>query len=169
MLQIMTKHDGLPLLRMLELKIPKSVHFSISSLGGTQYEPGVMKMDDLLDRIEKFIKKGKLKPQTTTIRIDPIIPGVTNMDDVAHIMDRASKMGIKSIKVSIMDSYGYNEQAKSRGVMDNMARLGYNFDVYYSKYQAKQTTYDKHGNVERKAGEWYWSQDARPEVMADLY
>jgi hypothetical protein len=35
MLQIMTKHDGLPLLRMLELKIPKSVHFSISSLGGT--------------------------------------------------------------------------------------------------------------------------------------
>jgi hypothetical protein len=47
---------------MLELKIPKSVHFSISSLGGTQYEPGVMKMDDLMDRIEKFIKDGKLKP-----------------------------------------------------------------------------------------------------------
>lgn len=109
MLQIMTKHDGIPLLRMLNLNIPKSVHFSISSLGGTQYEPGVMKMDDLMDRIEKFIKDGKLKPQTTTIRIDPIIPGVTKMEDVAHIMERAAKMGIKSIKVSIMDSYGYNE------------------------------------------------------------
>lgn len=169
MLQIMTKHDGLPLLRMLELKIPKSVHFSISSLGGTQYEPGVMKMDDLMDRIEKFIKDGKLKPQTTTIRIDPIIPGVTKMEDVAHIMERAAKMGIRSIKVSIMDSYGYNEQAKARGVMDNMTRLSYNFDAYYSKYQAKETTYDKRGNIERKAGEWYWSQDARPEVMANLY
>lgn len=169
MLQIMTKHDGLPLLRMLELKIPKSVHFSISSLGGTQYEPGVMKMDDLMNRIEKFIKDGKLKPQTTTIRIDPIIPGVTKMEDVAHIMERAAKMGVRSIKVSIMDSYGYNEQAKARGVMDNMQRLGYNFDQYYSKYQAKETSYDKYGKLERKAGEWYWSQDARPEVMSDLY
>ena len=169
MLQIMTKHDGLPLLRMLELNIPKSVHFSISSLGGTKYEPGVMKMDDLMDRIEKFIKDGKLKPQTTTIRIDPIIPGVTNMEDVAHIMERASKMGIRSIKISIMDSYGYNESAKKRGVMDNMSRLGYNFDEYYSKYQAKETTYDKYRNVERRAGEWYYSQDAKPEVMSELY
>lgn len=173
MLQIMTKHDGLPLLRMLELKIPKSVHFSISSLGGTQYEPGVMKMDDLMDRIEKFIKDGKLKPQTTTIRIDPIIPGVTKMKDVAHIMERAAKMGIKSIKVSIMDSYGYDEESKKRGVMDNMQRLGYNFDLYYNKYQAKATTYYEYGSlkgkVQRKAGEWYWSQDAKPEVMSDLY
>jgi hypothetical protein len=31
------------------------------------------------------------------------------MEDVAHIMERAVKMGIRSIKVSIMDSYGYNE------------------------------------------------------------
>jgi hypothetical protein len=53
--------------------------------------------------------------------------------------------------------------------MDNMQRLGYNFDQYYYKHQAKETSYDKYGKLERKAGEWYWSQDARPEVMADLY
>lgn len=169
MLQIMTKHDGLPLLNMLELNIPKSVHFSISSLGGTQYEPGVMKMDDLLDRIEQFIKDGKLNPNTTTIRIDPIIPGVTTPKDVAHIMERASKMGIRSIKMSIMDSYGYDESAKKRGVMDNMIRLGYDFDKYYRKYKATQTTYDRFGNVKQKAGEWYWSQDANFDVMSKIY
>ena len=169
MLQIMTKHDGLQLLDMLELDIPKSVHFSITSLGNTVYEPGVMKTDDMLDRIEQLINDKKLKPQTTTIRIDPIVPGVTKLQDISHIMERASKMGIKSIKISIMDSYGYNENSKGRGVMDNMRKLGYDFDKYYKKYQAKSTTYDRYGNVEHIAGEWYWSQDAIPEIMSQIY
>jgi len=51
-------------------------------------------------------------------------------------MERASKMGIRSIKISIMDSYGYDESAKKRGGMDNMIRLGYDFDKYYIKYKA---------------------------------
>ena len=53
-----------------ELKIPKFIHFSITSLGGTKYEPGVMKMDDLLDRIQAFIEQGVLNPSLITIRID---------------------------------------------------------------------------------------------------
>lgn len=50
-LYIITKHDGLPMKQLLATKIPKLIHFSITSLGGSQWEPGVMKHDDLLDRI----------------------------------------------------------------------------------------------------------------------
>lgn len=53
-----------------------------------------MKADDLLDRIESFIKQG-LDPSSITLRVDPIIPFVTKMEDVEHIVERASGMGIK--------------------------------------------------------------------------
>jgi len=77
MMYLITKHDGLPLKELVQLDIPKFIHFSITSLGGTKYEPGVMKMDDLLDRIQIFINEGTINPNLVTIRIDPIIPGVT--------------------------------------------------------------------------------------------
>lgn len=132
MMYIITKHDGIPFREMAELKIPKFVHFSITSLGGTKYEPGVMKMDDLLDRIETFINEGVIKPQLTTIRIDPIIPGVTKKEDIRHIVERATKMGIKNFKFSIMDSYGSSENTKtSRFIIKSMRDLGYDWDKYY--------------------------------------
>ena len=103
-LYLITKHDGLPLKNLLETKIPKIIHFSITSLGGTKWEPGVMKYNDLLDRIKEFIEQG-LDPNMITIRIDPIIPGVTNSKDVEQIIKRSYEIGIKNIRFSIMDRY----------------------------------------------------------------
>jgi len=48
---LITKHDGLPLVELANLNIPKFYHFSITTLGGSKWEPGVMKYNDLLDRI----------------------------------------------------------------------------------------------------------------------
>lgn len=133
MMYIITKHDGLPFRELAELKIPKFVHFSVTSLGGTKYEPGTMKMDDLLDRIETFINEKVLNPALVTIRIDPIIPGVTNKDDIAHIIERGKTMGIRQFKFSLMDSYGYSEDTKaSRFVVSSMKKLGYDWDKYYN-------------------------------------
>ena len=42
-LYIITKHDGLPMRRILSIQKPKIIHFSITTLGNTKYEPGVMK------------------------------------------------------------------------------------------------------------------------------
>ena len=103
-LYLITKHDGLPLKNLLETKIPKIIHFSITSLGGTKWEPGVMKYNDLLDRIKEFIEQG-LDPNMITIRIDPIIPGVTNSKDIEQIIKRSYEIGIKNIRFSIMDRY----------------------------------------------------------------
>ena len=103
-LYLITKHDGLPMLELLKTKIPKLIHFSITSLGGTKWEPGVMKYNDLLDRIKDYIKQG-LDPNSVTIRIDPIVPGVTKKEDIENIVKRASEMGIKRIRFSIMDAY----------------------------------------------------------------
>ena len=103
-LYIITKHDGLPMKKLLETKIPKIIHFTITGLGQSQLEPGVMKYNDMLDKIQEYIKMG-LDPNIVTIRIDPIVPSVTKFEDIENIISRASKMGIKRIKFSIMDAY----------------------------------------------------------------
>lgn len=139
MMYLITKHDGLPLKELAELKIPKFIHFSITSLGGTKYEPGVMKMDDLLDRIQAFIEQGVLNPSLITIRIDPIIPGVTKKEDIRHIIERGMSMGIKQYKFSVMDSYGYtstgerSETKQDRFIISKMSELGYDWDTYYGR------------------------------------
>ena len=121
-LYIITKHDGLPIRRLLQTKIPKLIHFSITTVGGTKYEPGVMKYNDLLDRISEYIKQG-LDPNSVTIRIDPIIPGVTAKEDIENVVRRASEMGIKRIRFSIMDAY--------KNTRKSMEALGYDFSQYY--------------------------------------
>lgn len=137
-LYLITKHDGLPMLELLKTKIPKLIHFSITSLGGTKWEPGVMKYNDLLDRIKDYIKQG-LDPNSVTIRIDPIVPGVTKKEDIENIVKRASEMGIKRIRFSVMDAYDNTQIA--------MKKLGYNFDDYYTK--------DNNGNYSFHANDSY--------------
>lgn len=131
-LYLITKHDGLPLKKLLEYKIPKLIHFSITGLGGTKYEPGVMKPDDLLDRIAEFIKQG-LDPEMITVRIDPIIPGVTSLEMIEHIIKRSSEMGIKNIRFSVMDQYKTTKQF--------MENLGYDYSKFYEpgKLHAKDS------------------------------
>lgn len=144
MMYVITKHDGLPLRELAELKIPKFYHFSITSLGGTEYEPGVMKMDDLLDRIEQFIKEGLIKPGLVTIRIDPIIPGVTKAEDIEHIIQRGKSMGINNFRFSVMDSYGYTEGTKNdRFVVSKMQELGYEWEKYYDVKKGKYSFHPK--------------------------
>lgn len=121
-LYLITKHDGLPLKNLLEYKIPKLIHFSITGLGGTKWEPGVMKYNDLLDRIQEFIKQG-LDPEMVTVRIDPIVPGVTLISDVENIVRRASEMGIKNIRFSVMDQYSTTKRF--------MEELGYDYSKFY--------------------------------------
>lgn len=128
-LYIITKHDGLPLRDILSIKIPKIIHFSITGLGGTKYEPGVMPYNELLDRIGDYIKQG-LDPSMVTVRIDPIVPGVTSKRVIEDIIKRASSMGIKNIRFSIMDFYATTAQFTEANGFD------------YSKYYVPQTNTD---------------------------
>lgn len=121
-LYLITKHDGLPMKRLLETKIPKIIHFSVTGLGGTKYEPGVMKAKDLLNKINDYINMG-LDPDVITIRIDPIVPGVTSPKMIEDIIYRSVQMGIKRFKFSIMDMYP-NTAA-------SMEKLGYNIERNY--------------------------------------
>ena len=170
MMYIITKHDGLPLADLAKLDIPKFIHFSITSLGGTKYEPGVMKMDDLLDRIQDFINQGVLNPNLITIRIDPIIPGVTKDEDIEHIIERAKSMGIKQFKFSIMDSYGYTSAGRStnnrdRFIIKKMKDLGYDWNTYYGmkdgvvEFHAKQQYIEHYykliDNLAEKHNVWF--------------
>ena len=98
-------------------------------MGGTKYEPGVMPYNELLDRIGDYIKQG-LDPSMVTVRIDPIVPGITSKHVIEDIIKRASSMGIKNIRFSIMDFYATTAQFTEANGFD------------YSKYYVPQTNAD---------------------------
>jgi DNA repair photolyase len=117
--QIWTKHDGKPLQRILEAckkyRVAPMVSFSITGLGDTAIEKGVMRYKDMLERVGKLVKIGLLNPVTTTVRIDPILVGVTNMKDIKNIVLTCKKFGIKKFVTSLMQSYGYLDDAVTVG------------------------------------------------------
>lgn len=142
--EIWSKHDGIPMQDLLrackKYKVAPMVSFSITGLGDTTLERGVMKYNDLLDRIEKYIKAGDLNPNTTTIRIDPILIGETNLDDIKAIVNRAKSMGIKKFVSSLVQSYGYldgtpRDRKVTSGINTAMARehRTYDWDKYYGR------------------------------------
>lgn len=141
-LYLITKHDGLPMKKLLETKIPKLIHFSITGLGGTKYEPGVMKPNDLLDRIKEYINMG-LDPESVTIRIDPIVPGITTPRMIENIIKRASEMGIKRIRFSIMDAYQNTVTALEKVGYDFEANYGTNSTTGKYNFNAKPEKFDK--------------------------
>ena len=142
-LYIITKHDCLPMRRILSIQKPKIIHFSITTLGNTKYEPGVMKWQDMIERVGKFIKQG-LDPNMVTLRVDPIVPGVTKINEVEALIKRASELGIKNVRFSVMDYY------KTTSIF--MKNLGYN--------------YEEHGYVKNSNGEFY--THAKPEVIKGI-
>lgn len=123
-LYLITKHDGLPMRELLQLDKPKIIHFSVTTLGATKWEPGVMKWQDMIQRIGDFIKQG-LDPEYVTLRIDPIVPGVTNMTEVDKLMKRASELGLKHVRFSVLDYY--------KTTATFMEQLGYDYSKYFDK------------------------------------
>lgn len=138
-LYIITKHDGIPMRNILALNVPKLIHFSITTLGATKWEQGVMKYTDMLDRIQDFIKQG-LDPNSVTIRIDPIVPGVTKIKDVENVIKRATEMGIKNIRFSVMQFY----RTTAKFMIDN----GFDYTQYFDPIMATASqVVDENGNT----------------------
>lgn len=123
-LYLITKHDGLPMRELLQINKPKIIHFSVTTLGDTKWEPGVMKWQDMIERIGDFIKQG-LDPEYVTLRIDPIIPGVTKISEVEKLMKRASELGVKHVRFSVLDYYKTTSKF--------MEELGYDYSKYFDK------------------------------------
>ena len=141
-IEVWTKHDGEPIQDILDAckkyKVAPMVSFSITGMGATALEQGVMKYQDLLDRIEKLIQSKALNPVTTTIRIDPILIGETKLEDIKTIVERAKAMGIKKFVTSLVQSYGYTEGTKDdrkvvSGINSALARenRSYDWERYY--------------------------------------
>lgn len=143
-IEVWTKHDGEPIQNILEAckkyKVAPMVSFSVTGLGNTALEQGVMKYQDLLDRIEKLVKAGALNPATTTIRIDPILVGETKLEDIKAIVEKAKAIGIKKFVTSLVQSYGYldgtaRDRKVTSGINEALAKEGrtYDWDKYYGR------------------------------------
>ena len=163
-MEIWSKHDGLPLRRIMEAckkyRVAPMLSFSITGLGGTALEKGVMKYNDMLDKIETLINEGIIDPTTTTIRIDPILVGETKLEDIKAIVERAKGMGIKKFVTSLVQSYGYTEGTSNdrhvvSGINDSLATEGrkYDWDKYYGR--------DKNGKINFKPKQEYIDEVAK--------
>lgn len=139
-IELWSKHDGIPIQNILEAckkyRVAPIVSFSITGLGDSVIEKGVMKYNDLLDNIEKLIQVGILDPRTTTFRVDPILPGVSSVEDMRKIIERGVKMGIRKFVTSPMQTYSTqkNRDGSPRSVIphiDAMFRSDPNSIVLY--------------------------------------
>jgi predicted NAD-dependent protein-ADP-ribosyltransferase YbiA (DUF1768 family) len=142
-------------------KVAPIVSFSITGLGGSSIEAGVMKYQDLLERIGRLIHDGVLNAVTTTIRIDPILPGATDIEDIKKIVQIAKSFGIKKFVTSLVQSYGYldgtpRDRKITSGINNALAKEGksYNWDEYYGRdklgrinFKPKQKYIDEIGNT----------------------
>jgi hypothetical protein len=133
------------------------VSFSITTLGNTALEKGVLKYTDLIPLIGALIKNGDLDPRTTTIRIDPILVGVTNMNDIRNVVSSCKALGIKKFVTSLVQSYGYTEGTPRdrkviSGINEALATEGksYNWDLYYGR--------DNQGKINFKPKQEYINQ-----------
>ena len=168
-IELWTKHDGEPIQQILQAcrkyKVAPMVSFSVTTLGNTPLEQGVLEYRVLLDLINKLIESGDLDPRTTTIRIDPLLPGYTNMNDVRKVVNIGKSMGIRKYVTSIVQSYGYldgtaNDRKVTSGINNALAKVGqtYDWDKYYGRipygknqgkinFKPKQEYIDEIGNV----------------------
>lgn len=143
-IELWSKHDGLPIKDILDAckkyRVAPMVSFSITGLGGTAIEGGVMKYQDMLERVGELINNGDLNAQTTTIRIDPILIGETNLEDVRNIVETAKSFGIKKFVTSLVQSYGYldgtaADRHVTSGINNALATENrtYDWDKYYGR------------------------------------
>lgn len=143
-IELWTKHDGEPIQQILQAckkyKVAPMVSFSITTLGNTPLEQGVLEYNTLLDLIGKLIKSGDLDPRTTTIRIDPILPGYTNMDNIRDVVNKGKALGIRKYVTSLVQSYGYldgtpKDRKVTSGINIALAKAGqtYDWDTYYGR------------------------------------
>ena len=129
-------------------RVAPIVSFSITGLGGTSLEKGVMKHTDLLPLIGELITAGTLNPATTTIRIDPILPGVTDMNVIKDIVKIAKSFGIKKYVTSMVQSYDGYGRGVVEGINAALASEGKTYD--WEKYYGIQTRGPKKGKLNFK-------------------
>lgn len=145
-IEIWSKHDGIPMQDILQAckkyKVAPMVSFSITGLGDTALEKGVLKYQDLLELVNKLIEQGDLNPATTTIRIDPILVGETSMEDIKQIVQTCKSMGIKKFVTSLVQSYGYldgtsRDRNVTTGINKALESEGrtYDWDKYYGRIE----------------------------------
>ena len=169
-MEIWSKHDGLPMEEILQAckdhRVAPIVSFSISGLGNKLIdinpeqkgilEPGVLNYEDLLHSIKHLIDKKLLDPNFTTIRIDPFVPGVTDLRDIDSIVEIASEMGIKRFTTSVMQTYGLYEGDKTimdsglpidRKIIQRFEELGLTKQNYFNIYYGENQKKDDNGNV----------------------
>lgn len=87
------------------LNIPTIIHATITGLGGTKLEPNVPTYMQSLDVLEQLNMIQNL--DNVVLRIDPLIPQVTNFEVIKQIVEAASSFGITRCRTSVIDYYPF--------------------------------------------------------------
>lgn len=104
--------------------IPTVIHATITTLGGHTVEPNVKPYRMAIKEFGLLVAMlGDV--DNAVLRIDPLIPEVTNMQNVAELVARASQFGVRRIRTSVIDYYPF--------VREKLKNLGLR---YYNQLQA---------------------------------
>lgn len=87
------------------------VHATITGMGGTFVEPNVLPWQEEMSALAEFVKEFPI--EHVVLRIDPIIPTETSINNIILMLEEANKIGIKRVRFSFIDYY---QHVKERGL-----------------------------------------------------
>jgi len=108
-LLLITKNisGSIPILeKARDLEIPVVTHITITGLGGSVLEPLVPDWKTSCADLASFISKVE-NLNTVVLRIDPLVPSITDFSVIESILEVAFNLGITRVRTSVIDYYPF--------------------------------------------------------------
>lgn len=99
--------------------VPTQVHFTITGLGGTKYEPQIPSPQSATESALRWIQRGFIEPEAVTLRIDPIVPEFIHIQREVWpgLLDAFANTGVVDVRCSVVDYYPHvRERFRSLGM-----------------------------------------------------
>lgn len=95
-----------------KLGIPSQVHFTITGLGNSKYEPQVPIYQEAVQSAKEWITSGLIPANAVTLRVDPIIPELLTQQKGTwpFILEKFAEVGVKHVRCSVIDYYPHVRQ-----------------------------------------------------------
>jgi DNA repair photolyase len=95
-----------PFIKFLpQLNVPTIFHATITTLGHSVLEPNIPDRMDSIRHLSELCKS--FSPDNVVLRVDPLVPFVTDLKNVESIIMFARSFGITKCRTSVIDYYPF--------------------------------------------------------------
>jgi hypothetical protein len=118
--------------RFRKYSVPVFLQITVTGLGGTLLEPGIETTEESFSHIQRLLEDKILPPNQICLRIDPLQAWekerhlITNLEKVPLILERTDALGIRKIRISLIEFHRYQRKIVPRMNRMNLTYLPVN-------------------------------------------